>query len=103
VTAYPDELRNGHRLVSYLSPQTSKPFPLRFERQGKKIEITCAHRIGVMKATRIWPRDWQGLGSFRHLIIRCRRFCGREKGLRSCTNDVLRVIRFIWFIRKTGT
>ena len=45
--AYPDELRNGHRLVSYLSPQTSKPFPLRFERQGEKIEITCAHRIGV--------------------------------------------------------
>jgi len=47
VPAYPDELRNGHRLVSYLSPLTGKPFPLRFERQGEEVEITSAHRIGV--------------------------------------------------------
>jgi DNA-binding transcriptional LysR family regulator len=28
--AYPDELRNGHKLVSYLSPVTRRPFPFRF-------------------------------------------------------------------------
>ncbi|SUB16815.1 transcriptional regulator [Pantoea agglomerans] len=101
VPAYPDELRNGHRLVSYLSPQTGKPFPLRFERQGEKIEITSAHRIGVNESNAHLAaglaRAWE---SFRHLIIRCRRFCGREKWLRSCTTGVRRVIRFIWFIRQ---
>jgi len=62
VPAYPDELRNGHRLVSYLSPQTGKPFPLRFERQGEKIEITSAHRIGVNESNAHLAAGLAGLG-----------------------------------------
>ncbi|MCJ7926036.1 MAG: LysR family transcriptional regulator [Pantoea vagans] len=62
VPAYPDELRNGHRLVSYLSPQTGKPFPLRFERQGEKVEITSAHRIGVNESNGHLAAGLAGLG-----------------------------------------
>ncbi|SJZ47749.1 DNA-binding transcriptional regulator, LysR family [Pantoea eucalypti] len=62
IPAYPDELRNGHRLVSYLSPQTGKPFPLKFERQGEKIEITSAHRIGVNESNAHLAAGLAGLG-----------------------------------------
>ncbi|WP_313678146.1 LysR family transcriptional regulator [Pantoea vagans] len=62
VPAYPDELRNGHRLVSYLSPLTGKPFPLRFERQEEKIEIISAHRIGVNESNGHLAAGLAGLG-----------------------------------------
>lgn len=62
VPFYPDELRNGHRLVSYLSPQTGKPFPLQFERQGEKVEITSAHRIGVNESNGHLAAGLAGLG-----------------------------------------
>ena len=45
--AYPDELKNGHRLVSYVSSQTGRAVPFRFERHGEKTEIKVEHRIGV--------------------------------------------------------
>ncbi len=45
--AYPQELKNGHRLVSYLSPQTGRAFPFRFARDGEKTEIKVDHRIGI--------------------------------------------------------
>lgn len=45
--AYPDELKNGHRLVSYVSSQNGRAFPFRFERDGEKTEIKVAHRVGV--------------------------------------------------------
>lgn len=62
VPAYPDELRNGHRLVSYLSPQSGRPFPLRFERNGEKIEIKSAHRIGVNESNAHLAAGLAGLG-----------------------------------------
>ena len=36
--AYPEELKNGHRLVSYVSSQTGRAVPFRFERDGQKLE-----------------------------------------------------------------
>lgn len=62
VPAYPDELRNGHRLVSYLSPQTGRPFPFRFERQGEKTEIVTPHRIGINESNGHLAAGLAGLG-----------------------------------------
>jgi DNA-binding transcriptional LysR family regulator len=45
--AYPEELKNGHRLVSYLDSQTGRAVPFRFERDGQKCEIRVEHRVGV--------------------------------------------------------
>lgn len=47
IPAYPEELRNGHRLVSYLSPQNGRAVPFRFERDGECSELKLEHRIGV--------------------------------------------------------
>ncbi|UDJ81188.1 LysR family transcriptional regulator [Kosakonia oryzae] len=60
--AYPDELKNGHRLVSYLSPQTGRAFPLRFERDGEKCEIKVDHRIGVNESNAHLAAGMAGLG-----------------------------------------
>ncbi|SET10828.1 LysR family transcriptional regulator [Kosakonia radicincitans] len=60
--AYPDELKNGHRLVSYLSPQTGRAFPLRFERDGEKCEIKVDYRIGVNESNAHLAAGLAGLG-----------------------------------------
>ncbi|MDF7658941.1 LysR family transcriptional regulator [Erwiniaceae bacterium L1_54_6] len=62
VPAYPDELKNGHRLVSYLSPQTGRPFPFRFARNGEKTEIKTEHRIGINESNAHLAAALAGLG-----------------------------------------
>ena len=47
VPAYPQELRNGHKLISYLSPVTGRPFPFRFRKGGEVQEIGISHYLGV--------------------------------------------------------
>lgn len=60
--AYPEELKNGHRLVSYLSPQTGRAFPFRFARDGEKCEIKVDHRIGVNESNAHLAAGLAGLG-----------------------------------------
>jgi LysR family transcriptional regulator for bpeEF and oprC len=47
VPAYPEELRNGHRLIGYISTQTGRAMPLRFEHKGEQTEFRIEHRIGI--------------------------------------------------------
>ncbi|MGG7445516.1 LysR family transcriptional regulator [Kosakonia oryzendophytica] len=60
--AYPQELKNGHRLVSYLSPQTGRAFPFRFARDGEKTEIKVDHRIGINESNAHLAAGLAGLG-----------------------------------------
>lgn len=60
--AYPDELKNGHKLVSYLSPQNGRAFPFRFEQDGEKLEIKVAHRVGVNESNAHLAAALAGLG-----------------------------------------
>lgn len=60
--AYPDELKNGHKLVSYLSPQNGRAFPFRFERDGEKVEIKVEHRVGVNESNAHLAAALAGLG-----------------------------------------
>jgi LysR family transcriptional regulator for bpeEF and oprC len=60
--AYPEELRNGHRLVSYLSPQTGRAFPFRFERAGDKTEFKGEYRIGVNESNAHLAAALAGMG-----------------------------------------
>lgn len=62
VPAYPEELRNGHRLVSYLSPQNGRAVPLRFERDGERHELTLEHRIGINESNAHLAACVTGLG-----------------------------------------
>ncbi|WP_371226291.1 LysR family transcriptional regulator [Pseudomonas sp. QE6] len=62
VPAYPEELRNGHRLVSYLSPQNGRAVPFRFERDGERSELKIEHRIGVNESNAHLAACIAGLG-----------------------------------------
>lgn len=60
--AYPDELKNGHKLISYLSSQSGRAFALRFERRGEQVEIKVAHRIGINESNAHLAAAVAGLG-----------------------------------------
>ncbi|MFG6488555.1 LysR family transcriptional regulator [Roseateles sp. BYS78W] len=60
--AYPDELKNGHRLVAYVSSNTGRPFPFRFERGGEKVEIKVDPRVGVNESNAHLAACVAGLG-----------------------------------------
>jgi len=60
--AYPEELKNGHRLVSYLSPQNGRAFPFRFARSAEKLEIKVEHRVGVNESNAHLAAAVAGLG-----------------------------------------
>lgn len=62
VPAYPEELRNGHRLVSYVSSQNGRAVPFRFERDGERCEIKAEHRIGVNESNAHLAACLAGLG-----------------------------------------
>jgi len=62
IPAYPEELRNGHRLVSYLSPQNGRAVPFRFEREGERSELKIEHRIGVNESNAHLAACVAGLG-----------------------------------------
>ena len=62
IPAYPEELRNGHRLVSYLSPQNGRAVPFRFERNDERNELKLEHRIGVNESNAHLAACMAGLG-----------------------------------------
>lgn len=62
VPAYPEELKNGHQLVSYVSSQNGRAMPFRFQRDGEKIEIKADHRIGVNESNAHFAAARAGLG-----------------------------------------
>ncbi|NUU03004.1 LysR family transcriptional regulator [Herbaspirillum robiniae] len=62
VPAYPEELKNGHRLVSYVTTQNGRAMPFRFERDGEKSEIKIEHRIGINESNAHLAAGLAGLG-----------------------------------------
>lgn len=60
--AYPDELKNGHRLISYLSPASGRAFPFRFRQDGQPIEIKAEHHLGINESNAHIAAAQAGLG-----------------------------------------
>jgi DNA-binding transcriptional LysR family regulator len=48
---HPNDLTEGHEIVSYFSASTGKRFPLRFEWEGEQIDITAAGCLAVNEST----------------------------------------------------
>ncbi len=44
---HPSDLERGHVIASHYSARTGRPFPLVFERDGKRFEIEGRHRVAV--------------------------------------------------------
>jgi DNA-binding transcriptional LysR family regulator len=62
VPAYPEELKNGHRLVAYMLAQSNRAVPMRFVRDGEKTEIKVEHRVGVNESNGHMAAGLAGLG-----------------------------------------
>jgi len=62
IPAYPEELKNGHRLISYLSPQNNRAVPFRFVVNGERCELKLDHRIGVNESNAHLAAAVAGLG-----------------------------------------
>ncbi len=62
IPAYPDELKNGHRLISYISTQDGRAVPFRFERNDQKTEIKVEHQFGVNESNAHLAASVAGLG-----------------------------------------
>lgn len=62
VPAYPEELKNGHRWVSYVSALTGRAVPLRFESLGERTELRLAHSLGVNESNAHLAAGVAGLG-----------------------------------------
>ncbi|KAF1043861.1 MAG: HTH-type transcriptional regulator PgrR [Herbaspirillum frisingense] len=62
VPAYPEELKNGHRLVSYVLTQNGRAVPFRFLHQGEKTEIKIEHRVGINESNAHLAAAVAGLG-----------------------------------------
>lgn len=62
VPAYPQELGNGHKLVSYLSPVTGRAFPFRFRENGEALEISVPHYLGINESNAHLAAAVAGLG-----------------------------------------
>ncbi|WP_159627540.1 LysR family transcriptional regulator [Massilia puerhi] len=60
--AYPDELKNGHRLVSYVLTTNGRALPFRFARGGESMEIKVEHRIGINESNAHLAAAVAGLG-----------------------------------------
>lgn len=62
VPAYPDELKNGHRLISYVSTRNGRSMPWRFQRDGQKTEFKLEHRLGINESNAHLAACLAGLG-----------------------------------------
>jgi DNA-binding transcriptional LysR family regulator len=62
VPAYPEELANGHRLVSYLTAQHGKAIPFRFQRDGQVFELKAERYLGVNESNAQTAACVAGLG-----------------------------------------
>jgi LysR family transcriptional regulator, regulator for bpeEF and oprC len=62
VPGHPDELRHGHRLVSFLSSMSARPFPFRFARGDEHVEIIGEHALGINESSTHLAAATAGLG-----------------------------------------
>jgi len=62
VPAYPDEMKNGHKLVGYVSTRTGRAFPFRFQHEGEKSEISIDYRVGINESNAHLAACLAGIG-----------------------------------------
>ncbi len=71
IPAYPEELRNGHKLVSYLSPANGRAVPFRFTHDDEVREINLRHHIGINESNAHLAAAVAGMGiiqTFRYSV-----------------------------------
>lgn len=102
VPAYPDELKNGHRLIAYVSTATGRAVPFRFEHKGVASEIKIEHWIGINESNAHVAAGDAGLGISRPLPTAPGRRCRGASWSRYCRNGGHRSFPFTWCTLTTG-
>ncbi|MCX4145957.1 LysR family transcriptional regulator [Paraburkholderia madseniana] len=59
---HPDQLKNGHRIVSYVSARTGRVMPMRFQKGSERIEIGGSQGMGVNESNAHVAAGLAGLG-----------------------------------------
>lgn len=59
---HPDALRQGHRLLNFLSPMSGRPFPFRFEQGEDRVEIIAENQLGINESNAHLAAAVAGLG-----------------------------------------
>lgn len=103
VPAYPDELRNGHKLVSYLSPLTGRAFPFRFIVEGEMREIKTQHHIGINESNAHLAAAVAGMGIIQIFSYAAKEELNTAHLLRYYKHGAPLVILFMLSIPRTGT
>lgn len=62
VPAYPEELNNGHRLVSYVTHHNSRAVPFKFMKNNTLSEMKPEHRLGVNESNAHLAAGLAGIG-----------------------------------------
>lgn len=62
IPAYPDELKNGHRLLGYVISQNGRTVPFKFIRDGVIEEIKTEHFMGINESNAHLAAGLAGLG-----------------------------------------
>lgn len=62
VPAYPEELKNGHRMIGYVSTQNGRAIPFRFDHKGERIDLKVEHRLGINESNAHLAASIAGLG-----------------------------------------
>jgi DNA-binding transcriptional LysR family regulator len=62
IPASPHDLKNGHKLIGYLSTRTGRAFPFRFEKDGEGTEINTGYCIGINESNAHLAACVAGLG-----------------------------------------
>ncbi|MGE8159986.1 LysR family transcriptional regulator [Paraburkholderia sp. NPDC080076] len=59
---HPDQLKSGHRIVSYVSARTGRVLPMRFQKGSERIEIGSLQGMGVNESNAHVAAALAGLG-----------------------------------------
>jgi LysR family transcriptional regulator for bpeEF and oprC len=59
---HPDQLKSGHRIVSYVSPRTARAMPMRFQKGSERIEIGGVQGMGINESNAHVAAALAGLG-----------------------------------------
>ena len=60
VPQHPQELEQGHHMVSFFSPRTGRMFTDDFEKDGEQIALASKYHIAVNESNATWPPRWPG-------------------------------------------
>lgn len=74
----------AHRVVNYLSARTGRILPMRFERNGRRLEIAARHGVGINESNAHFAAGLAGLG-----VIQTFAFVARDAVARGELREVL--------------